>query len=244
MQYQSFMNLSAITQSYSILARWQELYDRAKTYPIIERKIPKIIHQIWLGGQLPEKFKNWCDSWQKFHPEWIYKLWTDADANLYPFKNKDLFDRATNLGEKADIWRYELLETFGGLYTDIDEECLQSFDDLHNQFDFYVGLQSLDTGYVQLGIAVIGSIAHHPLLVKAIAELSDRTHEQQIVIRTGPIFFTMICLKYAGIFGLRDVILPASYFYPCGYTQTGQLIETWLKRESYAVHHWAGSWLK
>ncbi len=48
----------------------------------------------------------------------------------------------------------------------------------------------------------------------------------------------------AGKTEFRDIALPASYFYPCGYEQRGTDRELWCKAESYAVHHWAGSWLK
>jgi len=238
-----FKNIKIFDATQNQFARCEQLYEQAKNYTLIDRKIPKIIHQIWLGGPLPEKFKDWCNSWRIMHTDWIYKLWTDEDAAFYPFKNKDLFDRATNFGEKADIWRYELLERFGGVYVDIDEECLRRFDVLNELFDFYVGFQPLDSGYLQLGIAVIGSIAHHSILVKAIEGLRLVNHDQ-IVVRTGPIYFSVICFKYAGMAGLRDVMLPASYFYPCRYDQKGTSINEWLKEESYAVHHWAGSWLQ
>ena len=43
---------------------------------------------------------------------------------------------------------------------------------------------------------------------------------------------------------LKDIALPATYFYPMSYNQRGMVKSTWIKPEAYAVHHWAGSWLK
>lgn len=43
--------------------------------------IPKIIHQIWLGSELPKKSKVLQKSWIENHPTWIYILWTDNGSN-------------------------------------------------------------------------------------------------------------------------------------------------------------------
>lgn len=40
------------------------------------------------------------------------------------------FDAAKNYGEKSDILRYEILFVYGGVYADVDVECLQPFDAL------------------------------------------------------------------------------------------------------------------
>ena len=155
------------------------------------------------------------------------------------------FHTATKYGEKSDIWRYEILEQFGGLYIDVDMQALESLEDLHYFYDFYIGIQSLDTTMVQLGIGIFGSRAHHPLLQQCIQELKDTYFDgvKPIILRTGPLFFTKVFIKYAGGFGLHDIALPASYFYPCGYEQKGEVYENWITPESLAVHHWAGSWL-
>ena len=58
--------------------------------------IPKIIHQIWIGGELPEKQKKACRDIQVACNEngWEYKLWRDSDvAELGEFKNKELYDK-------------------------------------------------------------------------------------------------------------------------------------------------------
>ena len=43
----------------------------------------------------------------------------------------------------------------------------------------------------------------------------------QIIVKTGPVHFTRVFAHFAGKTGLRDVALPASYFYPCCYEQRG-----------------------
>lgn len=128
------------------------------------------------------------------------------------------------------------------MYIDVDFECLQSLDALH-AFDFYIGIQPLDTTMVQLGIGIIGACPGHPLLKKAIDLLPANHEKKQIIAKTGPIFFTKVIIDSVALLTERDAILPASYFYPCGYTEKRGAYNDWVKPESLAVHHWAGSWL-
>ena len=74
--------------------------------------------------------------------------------------------------------------------------------------------------------------------------IKNNQHIAQIVAKTGPLHFTYCFMLEAGKDGRRDSALPASYFYPCGYEQRGMSPDCWQMPESYAVHHWAGSWLK
>ncbi len=213
--------------------------------PLIRNKF----HWIWLGGpnperhELPEKYRAYQQTWLDMHPDWEFYVWTEADIETFRFINRSLFDNAMNYGEQSDIWRYEILYQEGGVYLDIDEECLKRIDDFNHMYHFYIGIQPLDTHNVQLGIGIIGSIARHPILKECIEQLPLTPKTKKTVAVTGPIFFTKIFTRKAGQTGLRDIALPPSYFYPCDYEQKGMPSELWCKPESYAVHHWAGSWL-
>lgn len=207
--------------------------------------IPKKIHQIWLGSPLPDEYRDYARTWQLLHPTWEYRLWTDKDLAMYPLRNRALYDRSTNYGEKADIARYEILYNEGGVYVDTDYECLKPLDALHHAYEFYIGIQPLDTSAVQLGIGIIGSSPRHPILHRAIQQLSPQSEKtRQIVAKTGPLFFTQIFCEMAPHLLGPIIAFPASYFYPRGYYQTKEEKAQWLKPESFAVHHWAGSWMK
>lgn len=231
-------------QALACFEHWYTLYNPWVLTPSLFIKIPRIIHQIWLGSPLPEEYKQYQRAVQLLHPDWIYILWTDQEAKLFPFVNKEIFEKEPNYGSKSDIWRYEILWRFGGVYLDIDQEVLKNLEALHFLYDFYIGIQPLDTSVAQLGIGIIGSRPGHHLLKRAIELLPAHQHEPQIIMRTGPIFFTRIFATYAGAERSIDVALPATFFYPRGYTQSGDSPEQWYKPESFAVHHWAGSWLK
>ena len=120
----------------------KKLYD---TYAVqdlqyaVTPRIPKIIHQVWLGSPFPEKYSYFQSTWQTFHPDWEYILWTEKEIEEFGLVNQAAYDESTNYGQKSDIARYEILYRMGGLYVDTDFECFKNFDILHHCFDFYTG---------------------------------------------------------------------------------------------------------
>jgi inositol phosphorylceramide mannosyltransferase catalytic subunit len=232
-------------------------------------RIPRIVHQIWLGSRLPEKYKRWQKGWQSMSG-WQYKLWTDEDIRELELVNEDLYLFSKNYGQRSDIARIEILNKFGGLYVDVDFECLnpQFFTMLNKIYDFYTGMEPLDVDKFSINNALLASIPGHPILKGYIKELRNRWHIQKsllikevqtqralnfaqgVVFRTGPGFFTLIVKKYADT-GYKDIIFPPSFFYPLGIDYRvflpNELSERALRKailrpESAAIHWWGGSW--
>lgn len=223
---------------------FKEQYEKAsKVEASSELKIPKIIHQIWLGSPFPEKYKAFQESWKKFHPDWRYILWTDKDIETFSPKIAKLVKSASNFGEAADILRYAVLYKYGGLYVDTDFECVKPFDILHHTYDFYLGLQPLDTNALQVNNALIGSKPKNPIFMQAFKRIAV-SKEPRTIIKTGPILLTNLYIElYKNISGIACAF-PATYFYPCGFTQPSADRDIWLKPESFAIHHWEASWIK
>lgn len=208
-------------------------------------RIPKIIHQIWLGSPFPDKYNGFRDSWLKLHPDWEYKLWTQKEIDELGLVNKDLYDQSTNYGEKSDIARYEILYRFGGLYIDTDFECLKSFDFLHHIADFYTGA-SFGKGFSVFN-GLIGAAPGCRILKECIDRLRKTTRAgADILYRTGPYFFTKCIESIAPVSGQRCLILPVTYFYswPWLYREQSnpEQIRPWLRDESFAIHYWEVSW--
>ncbi len=211
---------------------------------VLGEKIPKIIHQIWIGGPLPEAFKDLCESWKFYHNSrgWLYKLWTDDDIPNLQLYNKRFFDQTKKPGIRSDLMRWEIVYKFGGFYVDTDFECLQPLDDLL-VYDFVTALQPLDTYFVQLGAAFYGARPEHPILEHCIKTVKDDWHLKTTPQKTGPIHFTKSFVATAGQGENLDVALPVHYFYPLGAFQKEHNYDTWVQQGAYAVHHWAKSWL-
>ena len=64
--------------------------------------IPRILHQIWLGGSpIPEEFLEFSAGWRRHHPHWEYRLWTDR--RLPRLVHGDVFRAMGPLAGKADL---------------------------------------------------------------------------------------------------------------------------------------------
>lgn len=211
---------------------------------VLGEKIPKIIHQIWIGGPLPEAFKDLCESWKYYHMMrgWLYKLWTDEDAAKMDLHNRAFFDETDSPGVRSDLMKWEIIYNYGGFYLDVDYECLQPLDCLLG-YDFVTAIQPLDGFFVQLGAAFYGARPYHPILEHCIEAVKDRWHHRGAPTKTGPILFTTSFFATAGRDGNIDIALPASYGYPLGAQEKTYEYEKWVNNGAFCIHHWAKSWM-
>lgn len=244
------------TKNYPWLAEYIPNY-QTNNYLVAEWNkeplIPKIIHQIWIGGEVPEKFKEMMHSWQEKHPDWVYKLWTDKDIESFEFYNVRQFKNAVNLGEKSDIWRYEILSKFGGVYLDIDYECLKSLDPLHHTAKFYA---SCAVGDGLIGNGVIGSIPNHPILIECMRKIHKLPDSKlgNPFKYTGPVLFNSVIYEFLKLKrpGFEKVsIYPNKFFHPFpsefrySYWKgeiNKETVYSYNLPESFAIHYWANSW--
>ena len=60
------------------------------------QKIPKLIHHIWLGSEIPRKYQDFINGWKRKHPSWKLILWDDEKLNGLEMINKDLFLKLNN----------------------------------------------------------------------------------------------------------------------------------------------------
>lgn len=233
---------------YNFLKRqWEQLGYHALT-DCSTLRIPKIIHQIWIGDGVPEELKPFQTLWQLLHPDWEYHLWTQHNITELPLANRQFFDAAQNPAEKADLLRLELLYLFGGVYIDMDFEPLAPIDLLNYCYDFFIGIDPLDCGMVQLGSGIIGAIPKHPIIKACIDGIPENyanpALKNCITRKTGPVHITQQFIIHGCKNGLRDCALPASYLYPMGATEDYYAPEQWVNNGGLCVHHWAKTWNK
>ncbi len=196
--------------------------------PACRNNIPKVIHQIWLGPKhMPEYIPRFSREWKRLHPDWEYRLWTDADVETLDFDLKDLYNKSSNYGEKSDILRCEILLKHGGMYVDTDFEVLKSFDEFVEKYDFFAGVEYphpiRETNRMLLvSNALIGTAPNHPIMKRwkeRIRETWQQTEEERlnpiekVMIRT---FFTFGDAVEAEIESehWRNIVFPSTYFYP------------------------------
>jgi len=231
---------------------FRKLYEKnnlSQVTPTKNPKIPKIIHVVWINGKIddcsvPKELKKYIVTWIEKHPEWKFKLWTDADVAKITLDNQDLYDDATNFGVKSDILKYEIVYRYGGVYVDTDFESLQPLDYLHHCYDFYVGIQPLDTQYLQLGAALFAATPGHKILEHVIKTMkhSYNTHKGAPA-KTGPIHFTRAFFAIADTLDTTDIAFPASYFYPLGGYEKTIDRNKWEQLGAFAIHWWGMTWM-
>lgn len=222
----------------------KELYNKnyVQATDFTER-IPRKIHQIWLGGELRPKFRGYVDTWQRLHPTWEYKMWTDKDVDSISIERRDVFDNATNLGQKSDILRYEILRQQGGIYVDTDFECLKPLDDLLF-LEFFTGITTDKDA--QLYIGILGSVPDHPIMKTCATNLEPYSGNDGdgVMGATGPYYFTR-CFFATVNENMKGVVpFPMAFFYPFpNHLRFTEDAHKYILPCSYAIHHWKTSWL-
>lgn len=93
--------------------------------------IPKLLHATWKTRKLTEVHSKFLASWQRCLPQdWKIVLWADDDVDAFMHSDqvpdffKDTFWGYRNRIQRIDSFRYVLLNVWGGVYMDLDNECL------------------------------------------------------------------------------------------------------------------------
>ena len=96
--------------------------------------IPKVMHVSWKDHNLPAWATAYLATWKTHHPSWRVAWWTDRTMRDFVKQNypNDLkqYDKFPNPVNRADMFRYMVLYTVGGVYVDLDVESLRPIDEL------------------------------------------------------------------------------------------------------------------
>lgn len=202
--------------------------------------IPRTIHQVWLGVEVPDHALASGNSWREHNPDWTYHLWRDQDVYAdsdWPLR--DVFDRAPDIvppdavGQfRADLLRYEVLRREGGFYADCDTYALRPLDEALADHDLWAAAE--DANWV--GNTYLAAVPQHPALIA----LTKRQREN--LIRhprgtrpnklTGPKYLTPIWREFGGH------VAESRLFYPYSYRDViNDTIPTDFG-DAFAVHEW------
>ena len=220
-----------ITAHYCSPVRMRLLSDDFKlgSDPVAKR-IPKILHHIWLGGEMPREKIRLRQTWIDRHPDWEHRLWTEAEIADLTLTNSTPYSMATTPAQRCHIARYEILEKLGGVYVDCDVECYRSIDGFRNSTGFAAAEDD-----EKIGCAVIGCQPGDQLMRRVIELLPHSFgNSGDVAKETGSGLFTQA-------FFADDHDWRLHYwhtFYP----------RHWSGRENgpldraYCQHHWDASW--
>lgn len=206
--------------------------------------IEKKLHYCWFGNDAKPPLVNKCiTTWQKHMPDFELREWNESnfDICVNDFVRGAYEDK--NFAFVSDYARAVALYTCGGIYLDTDVEVLKSLKPFLNA-RFFAGFE--EGGFV--GTCVMGAqkqlqlfeayIEHYD---QAAYRLPDGTKYKN----TNVVLMTQL-LEQRGFRRGDDyqereglLLFPRTYFSPYDYINGAQ----YFSENSYAVHHFAQSWL-
>ncbi|HEX4199691.1 MAG TPA: glycosyltransferase [Caulobacteraceae bacterium] len=224
--------------------------------------IPTTLHQLWKTQDVPARFTALRETWRTRNPGWTIRLWTDRDLeDLVASRYPELLEMYRGYAApicRADLGRYLVLETFGGVYADLDCECLKPLDALLARQDFVIGLEPDEhlkdqivaaSGFTRLLCPTfIASVAGHPFWRHVRGHVVAAEPAGGVLDLTGPFMMTRAYDDYPHRAGIA--VPPAPVLYPFNKFQCwdGSVydLEVWERcsREAFAAHYWDGAWFR
>lgn len=143
-----------------------------KNEPRSEERIPKIIHNVWIGkGKKSEVVKHSMESWTTFCPDYRRVEWTEENFDIS--KTCRYVAEAYSMKKWAfvsDYIRLKVLYEYGGIYLDTDMELLRSID----SFLKYRGFFCAESHYT-VSTAIIAAEPHSPWIRELLEEYEGLT---------------------------------------------------------------------
>lgn len=213
--------------------------------------MPRIIHQTWKTKKLPKWAKT--ASWARLNPMWKLLIWDDEDVAKFI---RSHFPKIWAIWhtllpvEKADVFRYAVVHVHGGVYADLDVECIRSIDSWP-QMDKTGGIVGVEgvaeteeirewvgfvhrTQYCQWTFAFVPG---HELLHETLEIVLQRVAAggSSTLIKTGPGAFTTAVMRTKS----KDVTILSGNAFACcgGYSNSPNAT-----KESLVRHSFIGSW--
>jgi mannosyltransferase OCH1-like enzyme len=236
-----------------------------------------VLHQIWWQGRdkVPADYPNHSQSWIDLNPSFRYMFWDERSITKlvreYPQPVQVAFDGLPHMIQKIDMAKFLILHKYGGLYVDMDSECLKPIAELLqssqivlvqinvNMLAKFLGYGKLTGDMLQNGI--MAGAKQHPFWMYCIKCLMDEdktqglleTRLKYIFRTTGPGLLTKAYNSYKehkpGEIKMLPHTLVDSVSY-CDYELYKCATQNCAKRfpNAYSIHHFGSkskksSWL-
>lgn len=215
--------------------------------------IPKIIHYVWMGGkELPDYAKKNIETWKKHNPDYEIREWNESNFDINISRYAAEAYVAKKWGFVGDIVRLYALYNFGGIYLDVDVECLKSFDSLLDNHAV-LGFE----GKYHFSNAVLMSEKGNPLFKFFLEQYENRNFKSNdkylwgcgIDLTSGPAIMSAAFMKYQkkhfiseGNYNFPDVnIYSQDYLTPNVFSCPDDHYKC-VTDNTVTIHHFEGSW--
>jgi len=207
--------------------------------------IPKIIHYCWFGrGAKPPKIAACMKSWPKILKDYTIMEWNEETFDLASVRYaKEAYDKGM-YAFVSDYVRLHALYKHGGIYLDTDVEMLKPLD-LFLHHEAFCGFE--DDRHVSTGL--MAARPGHPWIKELLELYAPREFVKpdgtlDLLTNTKLITGNVLTHGFApnGRYQELDngvTFYPRTYFSPYDYINGGNYITA----DSYAIHHFAKSWL-
>ncbi|HMV69458.1 MAG TPA: glycosyltransferase, partial [Myxococcota bacterium] len=215
--------------------------------------IPPIVHQTWRDREIPARWLDFHASWRRHHPAWTHRLWTDDELRALVAAEAPwllpIYDAYPDPIERVDVARVVVLRACGGLYVDLDYECLRPHDALLADHELALALEP-DVHARQRGLsrlvcnAWMASAPRHPFWDHVLARFVREAHHPGALEATGPVMLTRCVQTWRRPLHL----LPAERVCPLDSHATdvppedAHRLAALCPPDAVALHHWSGSW--
>lgn len=230
-------------------------------------KIPKIIHQVWLDMPSSAPFPvKLTETWKTKNPDWKHILWDKESSQFFLEENFSnwisFYEKLTHNVQRCDLLRYLILIKYGGVYVDVDYECIKSIEETLESQTLAFGLEpEAHAKYHKsdyfLGNCFMASVPEHPFLIEFIESIKlktpiidiDKNDKYRYVMNTtGPIalnqFYQQNSKKESICLIQPEVICPLmSREAKEYYLGINKDIYAEKLKKAVAIHLFAGTWL-
>lgn len=206
--------------------------------------IPKKLHYFWFGGNpLPDRYKIWMDSWQKFCPDYEIIQWNESNYDVS--KNEYMRQAYENKkwGFVPDYARLDVIYNNGGIYLDTDVELVKNLDDLLYQKGF-AGFETWNNVNFGQGFGAVKGLK----ILKDMMSDYDNQHfvneDGSLNLVASPFYQTKVLEANGLIRNGEYQVIKDMTIYPekllCGKSMATMRVKT--KSYTHAIHHFDGSW--
>lgn len=211
----------------------------------IVEKTPRILHYCWFGrGKKSKKIVKCMKSWKKYLSDYELMEWNEDNFDI----NSNEYVRQAYESRKyafvSDYVRLYALNHYGGIYMDTDVEVLKPLDRflVHDAFSGFEDEKHVPTG-------LMAAVKGHSWIGELIDYYEDRNFvksDGSFDMTTNTSIITNTCLAQGLIPNGQYQVLnngvafyPRTFFCPYDYINGANYITD----DSYAIHHFAKSWL-
>ena len=202
------------TTHYSTQWAMSSIYNNIDIHTYLLKKLPSTIWMTYKTKKLPRQCTECYNTWESKNSTFKMMLYDDNDIQTYLKTewDEDLLDFYNHFPVgvmKADLWRYCILATEGGVYSDIDSVCVLPINDWFANINIItddillIGLENMHD-YCQWTLL---STKRHPAMLHVVQYLLNNYKKNGIDVSnphfvhatTGPSIFRQAINNYLGI---------------------------------------------